>query len=249
MLKEERQNLILNQLQEKKKVLSSEICEQYGVSEDTIRRDLKELASQGRILKVHGGALVTSQNVFSYREEEIFDHDKKKLIGEKAIRLIKSNDVVILGGGTTILQLVNVLPPDLHATVYTYSLPVAMRLADHPLIETLLFGGKIMKKPRITIDLDMLQKINDIRADICFLGASGISVDSGLMEIDLEVAQLKKAIANVSDRVVILSTIEKIDTKQRFLVCGMDSISTLITEVDPNSKNLTGFKEKGLEII
>ncbi|MEN8249531.1 MAG: DeoR/GlpR family DNA-binding transcription regulator [Bacteroidota bacterium] len=249
MLKEERQNLILNQLHDEKKVLSSEVCKQYKVSEDTIRRDLKELASQGKLLKVHGGALVTSQNVFSYREDEIFDHDKKLTIAQKALSLIENNDVIVLGGGTTILELANILPDDLTITVYTYSLPVAMRLADHPRIETIFFGGRIMKKPRITIGLDMIQYVGEIRADVCFLGASGIDINSGLMEIDLEVAQLKNTIAKVSDRVVVLSTYEKIETKQRFMVCRLDKITTLITELDSNFPKLSEYRKRGLEIL
>ncbi|REE01156.1 DeoR family transcriptional regulator [Marinoscillum furvescens] len=77
MLKGERQALILSKLQEDKKVLSSDLSMQLNVSEDTIRRDLKELASEGKLLKVHGGAIITSQNLYAYKENEIYDHDKK----------------------------------------------------------------------------------------------------------------------------------------------------------------------------
>lgn len=249
MLKKERQFSILNLLQENQKVLSNELSQKLNVSEDTIRRDLKELASQGKLLKVHGGALTTSQKVFSYHEDAIFDHEIKSIIAKKALALIENNDVIVLGGGTTILELVNYMPDDLSITVYTYSLPVAMRLTDHPKIEVIFFGGKLMKQARITIGLDMIQYIANIRADACFLGSSGIDVDVGLMEIDLDVSHLKKAIVKISDKVIIMSTSEKINTKQRFLVCGLDCINTLVTELDVESKNLEVFKKRGLQIL
>lgn len=249
MLKRERQFSILNLLKENKKVLSNVLSQKLNVSEDTIRRDLKELASQGKLLKVHGGALTTSQKVFSYHEEAIFDHDIKSQIARKALTLIENNDVLVVGGGTTNLELVNIMPDDLSITVYTYSLPVAMRLTEHPNIEVIFFGGRIMKQARIAIGLDMIQYILSIRADACFLGSSGIDIDVGLMEIDLDVSHLKKAIVSISDKVIIMSTSEKINTKQRFLVCGLDKINTLITELDKETKNLDAFKKRGLEIL
>jgi len=249
MLKKERQLSILNQLQNSKKVLSNELSQMLHVSEDTIRRDLKELASQGKLLKVHGGALTTSQKVFSYHEDAIFDHEIKSKIAKKALTLIENNDVLIVGGGTTNLELVDNMPDDLCITVFTYSLPVAMRLSEHPNIEVIFFGGRIMKRARIAIGLDMIQYISQIRADACFLGSSGIDIDAGLMEIDLDVSHLKKAIINISDKVIIMSTSEKIETKQRFLVCELDRINTLITELDPHSNKLEGFKKRGLQVL
>lgn len=249
MLKKERQFSILSQLREQKKVLSNELSQVLNVSEDTVRRDLKELASQGKLLKVHGGALTTSQKVFSYHQDAIFDHDIKSKIAKKALALIENNDVLIVGGGTTNLELVALMPDELNITVFTYSLPVAMRLSEHPNIEVIIFGGKLMKQARITIGLDMIQYISKIRADACFLGSSGIDIDTGLMEIDLDESQLKKAIVNVSDKVIIMSTSEKIDTKQRFLVCELDRINSLITELNPEASILEGYRRRGLQIL
>ena len=248
MLKKERQLYILNQLQEDKKILSTELSMKIGVSDDTIRRDIKELANEGKLLKVHGGALTTSQNLFFYNNDNIYNHDKKLTIAKKALSLIEDNDVLIVGGGTTSLEFVSQMPPDLGVTIFTYSLPVAMRLSEHPKINVILFGGQLMKTAQITIGLDLLQSISNIRADACFLGASGIDLESGLMEIDMEVAQLKRAIIDVSDRVVILSTSEKIETKQRFLVSKLDKITTLITEGDPDSNLLKGYKKRGIQV-
>ncbi|VAW26222.1 Transcriptional regulator, DeoR family [hydrothermal vent metagenome] len=249
MLKRERQLEILSQLEESKKVLSTELSLSLNVSEDTIRRDLKELANEGKLLKVHGGALTTAQKVYAFRENEIFDHDKKLIMAKKALTLIEDNDVLIIGGGTTNMELVSIFPPDLGITVFTYSLPVAMRLSDHPKIDVILFGGKLMKSAQVTVGLDMIQNISNMRADACFLSTSGIDIDTGLMEIDWEISQLKKAIIRVCDKVVIMSTVEKIDSKQRFLVCGIDKINHLITESDSDLNLLQGFKKRGVQVL
>lgn len=249
MLKKERQFEILSRLEESKKVLSTELSQALKVSEDTIRRDLKELANEGKLLKVHGGALKTAQKVYTFKESEIYDHDKKLIMAKKALALIEDSDVVIIGGGTTNMELVSLLPPDLTITVFTYSLPIAMRLSEHPKIDVILFGGKLMKPAQVTVGLDMIQNISNMRADACFLGASGLDVDAGLMEIDWEISQLKKAIVRICDKVVILSTAEKIDTKQRFLVCGLDKINHLITEVNPNESLLQPYKKRGIHIL
>lgn len=249
MLKEERQHLILSQLQEDKKVLSSDLSARLGVSEDTIRRDLKELASEGKLLKVHGGGMITSQHLYSYRDEEIYDREKKQVLARKALTLIEDNDVLIIGGGTTNMELVSLMPPDLGVTVFTYSLPIAMRLSEHPKVEVIMFGGRIMKQAQVTVGLDMIQYISKLRADSCFLGSSGIHIDSGLMEIDWEISQLKRAIVEVSDKVIVMSTLEKIDTKQRFLVCGLDNIDVLITEKDPATAELAGYRKRGIDLL
>lgn len=249
MLKRDRQAKILSMVQEKKKVLSAELSVELDVSEDTIRRDLKELANEGKLLKIHGGALTTAQRLYAYREEEIYDHDKKLTIAKKALSLIEDNDVLIIGGGTTNLELVSLMPPDLGVTVFTYSLPIAMRLSEHEKIDVILFGGKLMKRPLVTVGLDMIQYISKIRADACFLGASGIDVDTGMMEIDWEVSQLKKAIINVSDKVVVMSTTERIDTKQRFLVSRLEKINTLVTETDPDSNLLSSYRKRGIQVL
>ena len=249
MLKKERQHIILEQLNIKKRLLSSELSDQLDVSEYTIRRDLNELASEGRLLKVHGGAIATSQRLFSFQESDILDHDKKLLIAQKALSLIDDNDVLIVGGGTTNLELVNILPQDLSVTIFTYSLPVAMTLTEHKNAEVILFGGKLNKQAQIVMGVDMLNEIATIRADRCFLGISGIDAHSGVTEIDWEVSKLKKSIMDVSDRVTVITTAEKVDTKHRFLVSGAERVDNLITEVDPESQIFAPYRKKGIQIL
>src|SRR6187431_533291 len=143
MLKEERHQHILDELAIRNRILLTDIALKLEVSEDTIRRDLKELHDEGKLKKVHGGAVAKSFNPFRFHEEDIYDRDNKVIIADKALSLIKDGQAVLITGGTTNLELISLLPKSLACTFFTPSLHAAMQLAQFPNIETVLIGGKI----------------------------------------------------------------------------------------------------------
>lgn len=248
MLRKERHDYIIQKLRLNNKVKSSELSKELDVSEDTIRRDLRELSHQGAILKVHGGAVTTSQHVFHYQKEEIVDYELKHLIALKAVPLIENNSVILMSGGTTNLELASILPLDLNATIYTYSLPIALQLTEHPNIELIFIGGKMQKKAQVTIGMDVIGVINKIRADYCFLGVSGLDVQAGLTEIDWEVAHVKKAMISISEKNILMSTASKLKTVQRYLVESTDNLDTIITDLDMSDERVKAFERKGIEV-
>src|SRR5450759_1713634 len=145
MLTAERRRSIMQTLQREGKVLASELSKDLQVSEDTIRRDLRELATAGELLRVHGGALPHSTATASFTVRQQQATGAKAAIAQAAIRLIRQDQVIILDGGTTPLQVAQNLPYDLRATVITHSPPVALALAEHPEIEVIVIGGRLYK--------------------------------------------------------------------------------------------------------
>lgn len=123
MLKKERQEFILREINLHNKVLTSDLCEAIDVSEDTIRRDLSELAETGNIIKVHGGALSKSFHT-SFQGNGVYSHDNKKMIAQKAMSLIKDGMFVLTTGGTTIIELAKALPQHLNATFLQAACPL-----------------------------------------------------------------------------------------------------------------------------
>ena len=119
--------------------------------------------------------------------------DKKDIIGKKALSLISDGQVIIMSGGTTNLAFAKLIPSDLKATIYTYSLPIAMQLSQHPNVELIFIGGKMQKNAMVTIGMDVVQVLSKIKADICFMGVSSINVRLGLTEMGYEVSLVKKA--------------------------------------------------------
>src|SRR5687768_6257133 len=185
MLKEERQNVILHEINLHNKVLTTYLVERLGVSEDTIRRDLNELAEASRIIKVHGGALSKSFHN-SFGPTEVYAQREKKLIAHKAAQLIQNGMFVLTTGGTTILELARALPLQLHATFFTGSLPAAFEYAQHPHIEVVLIGDRLLKNSKITVGGAAIEQIRQVKADLCFLGTNAIDLRAGLTDNDLE---------------------------------------------------------------
>lgn len=248
MLKRERQSFILRQVNIHNKVLSSDLSNEMKVSEDTIRRDLHELSDDGKILKVHGGALSKSFHL-SISPGNVYSLDSKKIIAQKAISLIKDGMFVLTTGGTTIIELAKALPAELSATFITGSIPAAHEYTHHPNIELIFIGDKVSKVSQITVGGEAISKIRQIKADLCILGTNALDTINGLTDNDWDVVQVKKAMIESSDKVVSLSISEKLNTSQRIKVCDLQEIDILITELQPSHEMLVAYKKAGLEIL
>lgn len=248
MLKEERQAYILRQVNLHNKVLSSHLSEQMSVSEDTIRRDLQEMALEGKITKVHGGALSNSFHV-GISSKDVYSVEEKRVIALKATQLIQDGMFILTTGGTTIIEMARVLPRDLQATFITPSLPAAFEYTNHPNIEVVMIGDKLSKNAKIAVGGEAIRKIRQIKADICFLGINAIDINDGLTDNDWDVVEIKKAMIETSKKVVALSISEKVNTTEQLTICAVDEIDILITELTPDAEKLQPYRNKGLRIF
>jgi DeoR family transcriptional regulator, fructose operon transcriptional repressor len=249
MLKEERRNFIMNEVKMRNRVLLTDLAVKLDVSEDTVRRDLKYLDKHGQVKKVHGGAISNSFHLYHYQENEIYAHESKSIIAQKAHSLLKEGQVILMSGGTTNLELARLFPRTLQATVFTMSLPVALQLLEHPTIETIFIGGRMSREAQISLGSETVQFLSQLKADLCFLGTSHLDADYGLTEIDWDVVQLKKAMIASSRKIVSLTISEKINSVQRYKVCETHAIHTLITELKPHDAFLDPFRKQGMEIL
>jgi DeoR/GlpR family transcriptional regulator of sugar metabolism len=248
MLKKERQAYILHQVNLHNKVLSSSLCTEISVSEDTIRRDLQELADEGKVIKVHGGALSHSFNDVSFPINGVYSQNQKKLIAQKAISLITNGMFILTSGGTTIIEMARSLPPQLKATFISGSIPAVLEYMQHPNIEVIMIGDKISKNSKITVGSEAIAKIKQLKADICFLGTNAIDLEHGITDNDWEVVQLKKAMIESSKKVVCLAIAEKVNTVQPIKICGVQDIDLLITELPADHTILNPYKLAGVNV-
>lgn len=248
MLKQERQAFIVHQVNLHNRVLSSDLSSQINVSEDTIRRDLQELADKGKIIKVHGGALSKSFSS-SINSSNVYSIDAKKTIAQKAASLVKEGMFVMSTGGTTIIEMAKALPENLHATFITGSLPAALEYVHHPSIEVIFIGDKLSKSSQITIGADAILKIRQFKVDLCFMGINALDLEHGLTDNDYEVVQVKKAMIESANQLIALSISEKINTTQNIQVCKAQELDLLITELSPDQKIFDPYKNAGINII
>jgi DeoR/GlpR family transcriptional regulator of sugar metabolism len=253
MLKAERHKFIITKMASDHKVNTITLALDLNVSEDTIRRDLNELNKKGFLEKVYGGAVPIEEkvhNVFnSVFGNVVVNGEKKDIVANKALSLISDGQVIIMSGGTTNLAFAKLLPQDLKATIYTYSLPIAMQLSQHPNVELIFIGGKLQKNAMVTIGMDVVQVLSKLRADICFMGSSSINVRLGLTEMGYEVSLVKKAMMQASEKVVCMVTSEKLNTKMPYVVCEINQLNLIITDLKPTSSILDEYVKAGVQLL
>lgn len=249
MLKKERQAYILHQLNLHNKVLSVHLCREIAVSEDTVRRDLQELADAGKLIKVHGGALSTAFNEIQFRPSHIYSQSHKKIIVNKALQLIQNGMFILTSGGTTILELIRSLPPQLKLTIMTGSIPVINACLSQPNIDIVVIGDRLSKDAKLTVGAEAIQKISHVNADLCFLGTNAIDIKHGVTDNDWEVVQVKKAMISSAAKVVCMTISEKLETYQPLGVCGIDKIDYLVTELGAADELLQPFRNAGLNVL
>jgi DeoR/GlpR family transcriptional regulator of sugar metabolism len=248
MLKKERQAYIIQQINIHNKVLSSDLSLQLNVSEDTVRRDLQELDEEGKLTKVHGGALSKSFH-FTIQNTNIYQHTEKKIIAHKAVNLIKDGMLVVLSGGTTIRELVKALPAELNATFITVSVPTAMELLEHPNSEVMFLGNKLLKSAQMSVGAEVVTRLAQIKADLCFLGTNSIDAEEGITDLEWEIIEVKKAMIQSANKIISLAISEKLNSIQRLQVCKLAEVDVLITELSPEDPLLQPYKSKGVTIL
>jgi DeoR/GlpR family transcriptional regulator of sugar metabolism len=249
MLKKERQAYILHQVNLHNKVLSTDLSQHIHVSDDTIRRDLQELAEEGKLIKVHGGALSPSFHNGYYSRNEVYSYQQKRIIAQKAVALIKDGMFVLTGGGTTVTEMARSLPANLHATFVSGSIPVVFEYMNHPNIDVIVIGDKISKNSRITTGPDAISRIREINADLCFMGINAININNGVSDNDWDVVQIKKAMIGCARKVVCMTISEKINSLQPIQVCPIEKIDILITELPPDDPLLKPYAEAGITVL
>lgn len=240
MLKQERIAFILKQINLHNKVLSADLSAQLDISEDTIRRDLNELAETGKIVKVHGGALSKSFH-FPFHEVEIYARDSKKEIASKSLDLIKNDMILLLGGGTTMIELARIIPENLKAMLFTISPLVALEVAEHSNVNVNLIGGQLSRNSHVSIGSHVVNLLSEIKVDLCFLGTNGLSLEAGVTDSDWEVVQVKKAMIKSAEKTAILTIAEKLGSIQKMKVCNLNSVDYLITDLKKDNATLAEY--------
>ncbi len=248
MLKRERHDLIMRQINLHNRVLTSDLVQLLNVSEDTIRRDLQELSDDNFLYKVHGGALSKSYHS-SFDDSTVYAKEAKIAIAKKTISLIKDGMVILTGGGTTIIELVKQLPENLQATFFTISPLVAVELAKYPRVEVILIGGLFSKNSQITYGGHVISQLAEINADLCLMGTSALHPQNGLTDTDWEINQLKKKMLSSSKKAAVLCISEKLNIALRLKVAALENITYLVTELEPNDPKLESYQVKSLQVL
>jgi DeoR/GlpR family transcriptional regulator of sugar metabolism len=243
MLTSQRKQHILSALQRDGNVVAKTLSEALGLSEDTIRRDLREMAAEGLLQRVHGGALPLAPAGADFASRQQLASDEKVLIGRAAARLVRPGQVVFIDGGTTAVQLARHLPRTLQATVVTHSPSVAVELAAHTQLEVVLIGGRLFKHSVVAVGAAAMAAIARIHADTYFMGVTGVHADAGLTTGDLEEAEIKRALMASAAETVVLASSEKLGAASAWVVNPVMAATSLLVSPDAPAKALAPLRK------
>ncbi|NCG52023.1 DeoR/GlpR family DNA-binding transcription regulator [Serratia fonticola] len=249
MLTSQRKKIILEKLAQDGQVVAKQLSELFGLSEDTLRRDLRELDSEGLLQRVHGGALPVSSAIATFAERNTLESAAKTAIAKAAAAMIMPGQVVILDGGTTSAELVKQLPRKLQATVVTHSPSVAVGLVEHPNIEVIMIGGRLYKHSIVCVGAAAVEAMSHIRADIYFMGVTGVHPVAGLSTGDLEEAYIKRALAARAAETVVLASAAKLNAASQYAIGELTLAQTIVVEGDTADALIEPLQQAGVTVI
>lgn len=248
MLTRQRKDLLLERLALDGRIIAKTLAAELGLSEDTIRRDLRELAAAGRLQRVHGGALPTASAEADLVARATIASASKRAVGRTAAALVEPDQVIIVDGGTTALQLVAHLPPERPLTVVTHSPPVAVALARHPAVRVVMIGGQLYRHSMVNVGASAIEAMSHVRADCFFMGVTGIDAEAGLSTGDLEEAHVKRALSRRAAETVVLASAEKLNVASSYIVMPLEEATGVALDGEAPAAFVASMRQAGLDV-
>jgi DeoR/GlpR family transcriptional regulator of sugar metabolism len=244
----ERQALIRTRLDLSGRVIAADLARELGVSEDTIRRDLREMASAGLCRRVYGGALRLSPSTTSMNERICIAGESKAALARTAAGLLPAGATVFLDAGSTNLALARALPTGADLTVATNAPAIAAALLERD-IATIQLGGMVDARVGGVIGTSAIRDAEALRPDILVLGVCGIDQDAGVTCYSFEDAEFKRFVAQRSRSVLISVTNDKLSIAAPYSVLPLSRVSRAIIEADADATQAAALAAAGIDIL
>jgi DeoR/GlpR family transcriptional regulator of sugar metabolism len=247
----ERQERICEWIEKKKRIAVAQICDYFNISEATARRDLELLSEQGRVQRVHGGA-ITLQKAPPEKpllERSTAQSEEKRRIGRIAADLIADGKTIFLGSGTTVHEVAKNLHTKQNLTVITNSLLVINELADEVNITIISIGGILRKSEHSFIGHITEQALAELRADMVVMGIRAISLDQGLTNDYLPETMTDRAIMGMGKELIIVADQTKCERVSTVFVAPLENIHTLIITKEASNEFIQSLNERGVKVL
>lgn len=252
VLAEERKDSILQMLEEEGSVKVSKLIKLFGVSIETIRRDLEALEKDGFLKRVYGGAVLKKNEIqklnYIKREKEFIN--EKKELAKTAIRYIEEGQSIALNDSTTNIELARELKKNFkELTVITNSLLITNELVDADRFTVISTGGVLNHKERAFYGEFAENLISNFIVDKAFISVSGVSLIRGITDFSPEEVQIQKKLIEISQETIVLADSSKIDTVSLIKVEDIHEVNLIITDSKLDSKILNKYLKNGIEIV
>lgn len=245
----DRQLYIRQQLAKHGRVLASELAATLAISEDSIRRDLRELAAQGVCQRVYGGAIALTPNTGNFLQRQHENVGRKAKLAQTAVRQLQASQFVFLDAGTTNLEIARALPEGLPLTVATNSIPIAAALFGKSWLEVLVLGGRMDQQIGGTLGSIPTLMLQTMHPDICFLGTCSVDAELGIGTTIADEAAFKRLLVAQCGQTLLAVTNEKLDTASPFSVAQLGDVGGLIVEADADPARLLHLQGAGVPLI
>jgi len=247
----ERQNRILEWINQRDRITIGEVCEHYSVSEATARRDLETLAARGKVQRVHGGAIAIDKAPpeMPMLERQRNQAEEKQRIGVKGAGWINDGETIFLGSGTTVLEVARHLKERQNLTVITNSLPVVNILSENPKITLICVGGLLRPSEFSFIGHMAEQALSEIRVDKVFIGVRAISIKEGLTNDYLPETLTDRAILNIGRENIVVADHTKFGRTSTVLLVPISQIQTIITGTETSEVLLQEVTKYNIKVI
>lgn len=249
MLTDERHDAIRARLRDQGKVLSNELAAEFGVSEDTVRRDLRELARAGVCRRVYGGALLPAAETGTIVQRGRTSATAKETLAQTVASLIKAGQTIFIDAGSTNLAVARAIPHDRAITVVTNAPAVALALSDHPRCKTIQLGGILDHDKGACLGGQTCVEIRRIHADLFILGTCAIDAQIGITALDAEEAEIKRAMIAQSSQLVVPVTGDKVGTMAPFQIAEPSQIDVLVVAGRAPQPQLDAFSAEGMRVL
>ncbi|WP_252502172.1 DeoR/GlpR family DNA-binding transcription regulator [Sporosarcina sp. Marseille-Q4943] len=246
----ERQKKILELLIVNKVLKISELAQELNVSVETLRRDINLLSSQGKIEKIYGGVKLVEWNFgeSSIDVRMISRLEEKEMIAQKCSEYIHDGDCIYLDSGSTTYQIAKLIKNKKNLTVITNSIPVVNELLTSD-IELIIIGGKVRKEEKSVTSYDFLFNFHELNILKAFICASGITVENGISDYNLEEAITRKKMIELSKEVFVAADSTKFGKNVTIGIAPLDKIDYIITDQHVTKDLINQFKKTSTDLI
>jgi len=231
-LAQERRQHIIDMVQQQGKVLAAELAQRFNTSEDTIRRDLRDLDAAGLLRRVHGGAMRRAGAEPSFGQRQDAEGPRKQLLAGALVTCVHPGDTVLVDAGTTNLAFARALPDGLAATVVTNSPQIALALGELRQTRVLLLGGQYVAHAGAVLGAHTVAEIGRLRVDLAVVGVCSVELERGLGAVDAEEAALKAAMLAAGSRRAAAVLNERLEAAAPFLIAPLQQLDRLVLEAD-----------------
>lgn len=251
MLAVERRNLILEKLQDEKKVVVSELSALFDVSEETIRRDLDRLDKEGVAVKSYGGAILNEASSLDmpFNERKKRNMRGKQIIAELVSGLVQEGEHIIVDPSTTAVAIVKALKIRKRLTVITNSIEVLVELSDVSGWDVISTGGTLRESYLALVGPKAVEGICAFNADKVILSCKGLDLEKGITDANEMFSQVKQTMLKSAKQRILAADYTKFNKVAFSQICELTAVDMVVTDVCPDKEWQNYFKEKGIECL